>query len=491
MEAEAAGETRSSGELDVTSSAGAIAAAAVAAVLATLSLVAARETRAQQPGATSSGWSTDVAPATTAKGSGARPQPAPEARPPIAVEPARSKSQTTAPAAPAVRSAPTGDQAAVKLTGDATRTRLLLDLTAETTASVLRLSSPWRVVIDLPATELVRPMQPGNLQTGLVTGVRAGLFAAGKLRVVLDTTGPVAVEVARVHPPAGGQPARLEVVLAETASAAVRAGEIAGAAGGLQIDATRGPEEAAPAKARPPRARPVIVVDPGHGGIDPGAQGEKAVEKDIVLAVGREVQRMLLAARRYDVVMTRSSDVFVALDQRVRISRERSADLFLSIHADSLDSKSQAQSVRGATVYTLADKATDARAALVAAKENASDLLAGLDVGAGDGDGSVRDILVDLMRRESANFSADFRKLLVGEMRPRLAVAREPYRSAPFKVLRQPGSPAVLIELGFISNAADEQSMLTQAWQRKVAEAVKLAVDAYFRRRTAEAPDAD
>jgi len=204
-----------------------------------------------------------------------------------------------------------------------------------------------------------------------------------------------------------------------------------------------------------------------------------------VLAVALEVRRVL--AKRYDVVMTRTSDVFVSLDQRLDISRRHGADLFLSLHADALDAKSQPQSVRGATVYTLGEKASDARAKAMAEKENAADLLAGLSATPGPGDDRVRDILVDLMRRESSNFSGDFRKILVGEMRPRLALSRDPYRSAPFKVLQQAATPAVLIELGYISNTADEKLMLSQQWQRTVADAISNAVDAYFKRRRAEA----
>lgn len=442
----------------------------VGTVLACLAVCSIDGASAQQR-RQSDGWSAEVAPAApSAESSRPKRDAKPSERTPnTAVNP---------PVASAPAAAPRDD---LYLAGDASRTKLGLDLTAETTPAVFRLSNPWRVVIDLPATELVRPIAPGQRSSGLVAGVRAGLIAPGKLRVVIDTTGPVAVELAHIHPGAAGRPSRLELALVPATSSSIRAAEIAGAAAALTLDVRK--EEVLPARPQP-KPRPVIVIDPGHGGIDPGAQGEKAVEKDIVLAVAREVRRALLATRRYEVVMTRQTDVFVALDQRVRISRQHNADLFLSLHADALEQK--AQVVRGATVYTLADKATDARAALVAAKENASDLLAGLDVGQGQNEDSVRDILVDLMRRESANFSADFRKLLVGAMRPRVTVAREPFRSAPFKVLRQPGSPAVLVELGFISNASDEQVMLTQTWQRSVAEAVTQAVDAYFKKRSAD-----
>ena len=360
----------------------------------------------------------------------------------------------------------------------------MLELTGEPSVSVFRLYNPWRVVADVTNAELVRPIGPVGTDGGLITGLRAGLFAPGKLRVVIDTSGPVSIETSRIIAATASTPSRLEIIIAPGSGSASRASELAAAALSLPVDvAATGP---AP-KARDARTKPVVIIDPGHGGIDPGARGEVGVEKDIVLAVSAEIRRALLATRRFDVVMTRTSDVFIPLDQRVQISRQHTADLFLSIHADALDSKSLAKTVRGATVYTLSDKASDARAQAMADKENASDLLAGLPMRPGEEDDQVRDILVDLMRRESANLSADFRNLLVGEMRPRLAVARDPFRSAPFRVLRQPGSPAVLIELGYISNASDEKLMLTQGWQRTVATTITAAIEAYFTRRSSAA----
>lgn len=429
-----------------------IVASALAAI--SFSYCASRPLTAQTPPGTD-GWSVDVS--------------APDRKP------ASRKA-----ARPPARDAQAGG---ITVTGDARRTRVAIELTTTSTVSAFRLTKPWRVVADMPDTGLARPVEAPIPANGLVTGLRAGLFAEGKLRVVIDTTGPVAIETSRIVPASGTEPPRLEIVLTPTSTAELRATEIASAVQSFEIK----PEEPAPA-ARPVKpARPTIVIDAGHGGIDPGAQGATTTEKDIVLSVAKEVSRQLGSAGRYDVVLTRSSDVFVSLDQRVEISNKHHADLFVSIHADSLDSKAYAQSVRGATVYTLAEKATDAGTAARAAKENASDLLAGLDIAKVEADTHVRDILFDLMRRESANFSADFRKLLVGEMKRRLTLAREPYRSGPFRVLRQPGSPAVLIELGFLSNAEDERSMTSQAWQRSVAEAVAKAVDSYFKKRAAGA----
>ena len=298
---------------------------------------------------------------------------------------------------------------------------------------------------------------------------------------MIDTAGPVRVEAARLDTSPSGPGSRLQLDFIATTATEFAADEIAAAASGAGLTQP----ERAPVVEKPSasRARPVIVIDPGHGGIDSGAQGALGHEKDIVLAAAREIRRALLATRRYDIVMTRSSDVFVSLDQRIRLTRAQAADLFLSIHADSLATRELAQSVRGATLYVLSEKASDDRARRMAEKENASDLLAGLEIGKDTADDQVRTILVDLMRRESATLSNDFRSLLISQMRPRTTLSRDPARSAPFKVLRQPASPAVLIELGYISNAEDEKLMASQAWQRTVAEAVTAAVGDYFRSR--------
>jgi N-acetylmuramoyl-L-alanine amidase len=368
----------------------------------------------------------------------------------------------------------------VDLSGSAERTRLSLSVTAPIEFNAFGLSNPSRVVLDISDVEFQLPPEKGRSGAGVVSGYRFGQFAPGKSRMVLDTTVPVRID-ARLRRSGTGSSARmwLDVVLEPMSAVEIAAAELAAAASVADLRPGKTEREAP----KPSRTKPVIVIDPGHGGLDPGAQGALGLEKDIVLSVAREIRRGLAAMRRYEVILTRSSDTFVSLEDRVRLSRQHSADLFVSIHADSLEAREFAQSVRGATVYTLSERASDERARRLAEKENASDLLAGLDVAADEGHDEVKHILIDLMLRETGNFAIDFRNILLRQMKPKMELARDPSRSAAFKVLRQAGSPSVLLELGYMSNAEDEKLMASSEWQRGVAEAVVKAVDEYFAKR--------
>ncbi len=194
-----------------------------------------------------------------------------------------------------------------------------------------------------------------------------------------------------------------------------------------------------------------------------------------------------MASGRYEVRMTRTSDVFVSLDRRLKICREAGADLFISLHADSIEDEAAAQNIRGATVYTLSERASDEQARLMAEKENASDLIAGIDAADTSGKDQVKNILIDLMKRETANFSAEFSKTLVSRLGRAVPLSRDSQRSAAFKVLKQTYAPAVLVELGYMSNTADEKLLNSPEWRRQVAEQVRSAVDAFFAKQSARA----
>ena len=362
---------------------------------------------------------------------------------------------------------------AVELREEEGRTRFLLTLSAPVAFQVYTLDNPYRVVID--AADLAFRLPPASGQTGrgVIGAFRYGLLAPGRSRIVLDARSAMRIEAAQLMTagPQGPHALVLDILPVEAAA----------------FTRTPLPEAQPPPEAPPPapskggaRSRRIVVLDPGHGGIDPGTQGAVVREKDIVLAVSHRVRALLEAAGRYDVRMTRKTDAFVSLDERVRISTRSDASLFISIHADSIGELRLAQAIRGASVYTLAERASSEVARRLAEKENAADLVAGLDATHGAESDQVRNILFDLMRRETANLSAAYRARVIANLKKAVAVSREPSRSAAFKVLQQPQSPSVLIELGYMSNAQDEELMRTEAWQQRVASAIARAVEEFF-----------
>jgi N-acetylmuramoyl-L-alanine amidase len=360
-------------------------------------------------------------------------------------------------------------------------TTFLLDLSAGVQVEVFTLADPYRVVIDLPDVVFRLPKGSGQNGAGLVSAFRYGLMAEGKARIVMDTTKPVQIAKAGMTP-AKDHTVTLAVELTATTPAAFGAGTGGEHTG--QPPALK-PEIYEEHSERPKnRVKPVILVDAGHGGIDPGAMSPDGLsEKTVVLAVAQRLKDRLSQGGRYDVYMTRSRDVFISLDGRLKRSRSLAADLFISLHADSI--AQNANTVRGATVYTLSERASDEEARLMAEKENNSDAIAGLTTDKFEEGGQVRSILIDLLKRETANFSADFSNTLVKRMTKTVSLSRDPQRSAAFKVLRQADTPSVLIELGYMSHAEDEKLLNSPAWQERVATAISTAVDAYFGKRTA------
>ena len=231
----------------------------------------------------------------------------------------------------------------------------------------------------------------------------------------------------------------------------------------------------AAARSAPAPVPPLVLLDPGHGGKDPGAIGVTGIfEKNIALAAAQELRRQLEAGGRYRVLLTRTRDVFIPLEDRVGIAQQHGAGLFVSMHADAL----QNPQVRGASVYTLGDTASDAQTAALAQRENAADRFAGPAFHGAPPE--VARILASLVRQETRAGSARMARDVVAELHRDLPLLQNPSRHAGFMVLKAADIPSVLVEMGFMSNREDEAALQRPEHRSRVATAMKRAVDAYF-----------
>ncbi len=364
-----------------------------------------------------------------------------------------------------------------KMAGDSTRMRVVLDFDQAFEPKFLLLRGPHRLVVDLPDTAF--QIDPKSLKPrGLIKNVRYGALAGGASRLVLTAKGPFAVDKMDVVPSEEGKGFRLVV---EVSASSDREFDQALAGQALTTGATSaaGKDDRTGTVAERPAKRFTVVIDPGHGGIDGGAEGiSGAAEKNVTLTFALELKKALGELGKYDVFLTRETDIFLPLDERVRIARQHEADLFISIHADTINRKG----IRGATVYTVSDKASDAEAQATADRENLSDALAGIDVKQQDHE--VADILVDLIRRETHNYSVRFARSLLDELSPTIELINNPHRSAGFKVLKAPDVPSVLVELGYLSNVKDEAALLDPKWRSRAVDCIKSAIDLFATAKT-------
>jgi len=390
-------------------------------------------------------------------------------------------------------------------------TRIVFEFTERLSARVFALADPYRVVIDLPEVGWRLPPKPLPVASGVYDRLRYGLYKPGNSRVVLDLRKPARIANAALIEPNGAYGHRLVLELTPSRRdaflTAMKGGDVSIASPSLK----KGPAVAALAPAAPkprpaaktsvqsrpkpkatqarfqpaprkPALRPsteryTVVVDPGHGGVDPGTIGHSGIyEKHVTLAMGRAIRTALEKTGRYKVKLTRDRDIFIRLRDRIRLAREANADLFISIHADSIKNRK----ISGPSVYTLSERASDKEAAQLADKENKADLIAGIDLTNENAD--VTGILIDLAQRETMNQSARFAGMLVGEMKKRTHVLRNTHRFAGFAVLKAPDVPSVLLELGFLSNPKDERALRDRRYRARMAAGVAKAVDAYFTR---------
>jgi N-acetylmuramoyl-L-alanine amidase len=388
------------------------------------------------------------------------------------------------PAPAAVSNFPIASDA--RLAGDAKQTRFVLDLDKPIQHRAFVLADPYRVVIDIPQVSFRLPAGVGTAGRGLVKAFRYGLVMPGGSRIVFDLTGPAKIANSYVLEAANDQPPRLVLELAEvdrTTFVQSLAPEARPELRPAIADANAAvAPAAAPAAPKLTDSRPVVVIDPGHGGLDNGTQSKGESEKNLVLSFALALRDRIEKSGKYRVVMTRTDDTFVPLDDRVRVARSQSAALFVSIHADALPRREG--DAQGATIYTLSDKASDAEAERLAEAENKADAIGGVNLSE---EPVVADILIDLAQRETRTFSNRFARTLMGEMRSTVRMHKHPLKSAGFRVLKAPDVPSVLVELGYVSNKGDLEHLVSEAWRSRTVGSMAQAIDVFLGKRLATA----
>lgn len=361
---------------------------------------------------------------------------------------------------------------AARIAGDEARTRIVLDFDRAPTFETRYIANPDRIVVDLPATAFA--FAEADLRaTGLFSEIRYGSMDASSARLVLTAARPARLATAEVLPNEDGKGYRL-VLDAELVPQQDFVALVSG-----QAWAAKPSDSSTTATipvAAPPADEFVIAIDAGHGGIDAGATGAvtKTSEKDITLGFAKTLHEKLKGQPGIRAVMTRDTDKFLSLSERVLIARQKGADLLISLHADTL----RQADIRGATVYTISDKASDHMAAQLAERENFSDTIGGVELPL-ETEPEVGDILLDLTRRETQAFSIAMAQAVVGSFEGQISLINNPHRHAGFRVLQAPDVPSILLELGFLSNKDDEKLLLDPAWRDRVAGLLVDAIKRY------------
>lgn len=341
--------------------------------------------------------------------------------------------------------------------------RFVAELSAENSPTVSRLEKPARLVIDFPKTTFSDKVKKQTFgKVGFIGGLRMGTPIAGTSRVVLDLPTTTLTEKHFLLKPQGGKGWRFVLDLTQTASVlpVAKAG-----AKGLRPFSTPAPT----------KKQRIIVLDPGHGGQDPGAISRSGYyEKNITLNMAKET-KALLEKEGYKVVLTRDKDVFIPLRTRIKKAHSANADLFISIHADSAKNKS----AKGLSVYTISEKASDAEAAALAERENKADIIMGMDLS--DVDPMAGTILLDLEKKDTMDKSAQYAQYLVKEMKKKVTLIPKAHRQAGFVVLKSPSIPSVLVELGYLSNKTEDKNLQKKSYRKDLAESLVRAVNSYFK----------
>lgn len=343
------------------------------------------------------------------------------------------------------------------------RANIVLSLSNGVPFRAFTLAQPNRLILDFQDIDWRGLEREMFLRDGIVRDVRFGVFQPGWSRIVFDLETPLLIKTAGLKTRDDG--AVLTVALEQTDQNQF---DLATGAGSDALWTRRALSAAPPEDPR----KFVIAIDPGHGGVDPGAVREGIEEKDLVLDFSQELANMISASGAYEVFMTRTADEFVSLDDRVRLAREADADLFLSIHVNTVTFGDAS----GASVNTLSDRASDVASAKLAELENRADASAGLSTFIEE-DGVAR-VLIDLARTDTNARSKLAASSILKHLKTRVRVLRsKPHRHAGFKVLKAHDIPSVLIELGFMSNARDRENIQSEDWRKEAALSILSAID--------------
>lgn len=374
------------------------------------------------------------------------------------------------------------------LGGTQARTRFVIGLDKTAQFQVFSLSNPNRVIVELPDVKVQLPAIPeGAASVGLVKAFRGGEAGSGRNRVVIDVTQPVVVESARIEKTRDGKGAKLalDIVPVDAVKKQMKQPFALGAAG---VQPPLPKPAMSPAKRAAKAFRPIIVVDPGHGGHDSGAKKNGAVEKEVVLAFSKVLRDKLEASGHYRVIMTRESDVFVELDERRAFAERHNANLFIAVHADYASSRA-----RGATIFSLRDRVADelkrsAKGHVPSSILSEKELKAAKETGDVS---AVQSILTDLASAEveaTKERTSVFSRSLIEYMGAETEMRDNPDQQAAFRVLKTAQFPSVLIELAYVTNKQDAENLKSEEWRDKVSDAILTAVENYFSHQVARLP---
>jgi len=361
--------------------------------------------------------------------------------------------------------------------------RIVFDADQKFDYEVFLLSSPKRLVIDALNTNIKKRLSV--VKNNIITGTRVGELNESDKRVVFDLQKPVLIKQVFLLEPSKNSSWRFVVDLVTSSERDFENKAGIKHAISSQAGASKAKSNVAntsskgwfsfTSNSKPKARQKIIVLDPGHGGKDPGAIGAhgKTYEKNITLAMGKEL-KSLLEKKGYKVYLTRSTDIFIPLRQRVKIAQKYKADLFMSLHADSAVNRN----ATGLSVYTLSETASDKEAAALAERENKVDIIGGVDFS--ENSKEINDILISLSQTDCRNKSSKFAGYMVLEMKKSVKLVNDTHRFAGFAVLKAPDIPSALLEMGYLSNRQEEQLLKQSSYRQKLAKSAATAIDRYF-----------